>query len=370
LSKETFVQKKSYSSRAIVWSVFTVCACATFVACFSSQAKSKITYTEKGVVAGKEGVVGSVDGQDLLEKDLPAEIKKELTKARRQEHEILKAGLNQLLAQKIFTAEAEKAKMTYEEYLDKKVYKKIEVSEKDVKTFLKSRGLDDKQIAENPAYLDQAKPYVEASKRQEILEERLAKETKSRKVEAFFKKPVSDRIKLEIGNAPITSSKDAKVQLIIFSDFQCPYCSQAAKSMDAIKKKFGKKVNIAFKHFPLVRIHPDAFPTSEMSLCVRDLGGDKAFWKFHDIAFENQRALGADKLPGYAKQAGVKEADAKACLEAHKFKAAVEADMAQAETVPVNATPTIFINGMENPAGLAPEALSEVIEEELQGPAA
>lgn len=363
--KNPIVSSKPFGRKTVGLGILALASVIVLAACFNSQAKSKINFSEKGKMAGKESIIGTYNGQELSEKDLPGELKKELAKVRRQEYEMLKSGLNQALAQKVFGELAKKANMSYEDYLEKKVYNNLKITDKDVKAFLKSRGLDDKQIAENPGYMEQAKPYAEAMKRQEILEERLAKETKSAKIEAFFAKPTVERITIDVGNSPMTSSKDAKVQIIEFSDFQCPYCSQAANTMTELKKKYGSKINIVFKHFPLTRIHPDAQPTSEMSMCVRELGGDKAFWKFHDIAFKNQRALDKDKLVSYAKEAGVKEADAKACFEAGKSKEAVATDMALAEKMQINATPTIFINGMENPAGLSPEAISEVIDDEL-----
>ncbi|NDF14847.1 DsbA family protein [bacterium] len=148
-----------------------------------------------------------------------------------------------------------------------------------------------------------------------------------------------------------------------FSDFQCPFCSRAAKTVSEIKKKYGNKVKLVFKHFPLP-MHQQAGPASEASMCVFEQNKDK-FWKFHDMAFEKQSSLDNDSLVKYAKAVGADEKKFKECFEGKKFSEAVKADLAYGEKLGVRSTPTFFVNGQLLSGALPIDQFSEVIDEEL-----
>jgi len=88
-----------------------------------------------------------------------------------------------------------------------------------------------------------------------------------------------------VGNASVRGGKNAKVVIVEFSDFQCPYCSKAHPTIKQVLKEYGDKVTLAYKHFPLVSIHPRAQITAEAAECAKDQG---KFWEFHDQLFEKQ----------------------------------------------------------------------------------
>jgi protein-disulfide isomerase len=155
----------------------------------------------------------------------------------------------------------------------------------------------------------------------------------------------------------------APVTIVEFSDFQCPFCSRAAETVNEIKKKYGNKVRVAFKHFPLP-MHREAGPTSEMAMCVHEQNPDK-FWKFHDLAFKNQDKLDEANLIKFAKDAGVDGKKAEECLKAGKFKQMVSEDMAYGEKIGVRSTPTFFINGQLVAGALPIESFSEIIDEAI-----
>jgi protein-disulfide isomerase len=168
---------------------------------------------------------------------------------------------------------------------------------------------------------------------------------------------------VDIGDAPITGGENAKVTMVIFSDFQCPFCGRAAATESAIRKKYGNKIKVAFKHFPLP-MHKDAVPASEASMCVYEQGHDK-FWKFHDIAFAAQDKLDPENLAKVAKQSGADEKKFKECFDAHKYADFVKKDQAYGEKLGVRSTPTFFINGQLLSGALPIEQFSEVIDDEL-----
>lgn len=144
---------------------------------------------------------------------------------------------------------------------------------------------------------------------------------------------------------PVWGANDAPVTVVVFSDYQCPYCSRVEGTLNALKEKYGpKKLRMVFKHFPLP-FHKQAKPAHAASAIVFDLKGSDAFWKFHDLAFQNQKGLTTENLTKWAVQVGVDKAKFEAAMKANKGNAKVDQDIADGKAVGVKGTPAFFING-------------------------
>ena len=169
--------------------------------------------------------------------------------------------------------------------------------------------------------------------------------------------------KIAQGKVPAFGPADAKVTVVEFSDFQCPYCSRAATVVDQIKEKYGTRVRFVFRQFPLP-MHENARGAAEAALAANAQG---KFWEFHDKMFQNQSKLSRDSLEGFAKEAGLDVAAFKKALDSKTYAADVDSDMKLGESVAVNGTPTMFINGarVQNPTSF--EAISAQIEGALSG---
>ncbi|MBH25314.1 MAG: thioredoxin [Myxococcales bacterium] len=165
-----------------------------------------------------------------------------------------------------------------------------------------------------------------------------------------------------VGNSPVKGNPNAKVAIVEFSDFQCPFCSRVNPTMDALQKKYGDKIKIAFKHQPLP-FHKDAFLAAEASLAAHEQG---KFWEYHDILFQNQKALKRPELEKYAEQLGLNMAKFKAALDSNKFKKQVEEDQALARKVGANGTPTLFVNGKKLVGAQPAPAFEKLIDEALK----
>lgn len=168
--------------------------------------------------------------------------------------------------------------------------------------------------------------------------------------------------KIAAKGAPSFGPDDAKVTVVEFSDFECPYCSRAANVVHEIRKKYGDRVRFVFRQFPLP-MHPQAHLAAQASLAAAEQG---KFWEFHDLLFQNQRALTRDSLEGYAQQLSLNVPKLKQALDGQTQKAKVDADVALGEEVFVNGTPTVFINGkrVANPTEFEPVA--KMIDEALK----
>jgi protein-disulfide isomerase len=168
---------------------------------------------------------------------------------------------------------------------------------------------------------------------------------------------------LTAGDAPSFGPEDAKVTVVEFSDFECPYCSKAAQVAHQVREKYGDKVRFVFRQYPLP-MHPNARVAAQASLAADAQG---KFWEFHDHLFENQRALDRDSLEKHAKEVGLDMAAFKEALDDDKLGEAVDADMKLGQEVSVRGTPTMFVNGQRvaNPTSF--EMVSKMIEEGLGG---
>lgn len=169
--------------------------------------------------------------------------------------------------------------------------------------------------------------------------------------------------KIAAKGAPSFGPEDAKVTIVEFSDFECPYCTRAADVTHKIRERYGDKVRFVFRQFPLP-MHQQAHLAAQASLAAAEQG---KFWEFHDMLFANQRALTRDSLEGYAKQLNLNVSSLKQALDSEKYKAAVDSDLKLGEEVNVSGTPTVFINGkrVPNPTEFAPVA--KLIDEALGG---
>lgn len=165
---------------------------------------------------------------------------------------------------------------------------------------------------------------------------------------------------------PIRGQRNAYVTLVVFSDFQCPFCAREAETLEQLRIKYGPdSLRIVFKNQPL-EFHDRAAYYAEVGVGVMELGGPEAFWTFHNIAFGRARGATseADAL-AWAAEVGVNERSLRAGLDSHRWRSKVENDMAIAKSLGVVGTPCTFINGVQVSGAQPLARFVEVIDEEL-----
>ena len=163
-------------------------------------------------------------------------------------------------------------------------------------------------------------------------------------------------------NDAVKGPANAKVTIVEFSEFQCPFCKRVNPTMDQIMKEYGKQVRIVFKHNPL-SFHKDAPLASQAALAAGQQG---KFWEMHDMLFENQRALKPDDINKYAQELGLNMSKFKADLESDAIKKQIAADQALAGKVGARGTPTFFINGRKLRGAQPFPRFKALIDEELK----
>ena len=143
--------------------------------------------------------------------------------------------------------------------------------------------------------------------------------------------------------APVKGAATARVTVVEFSDYQCPFCGRYTRDTFAqIDKEYIStgKVRYVFRNLPLESIHPQAFKAHEAALCAGEQG---KYWEMHHELFANQTKLQAEALPGYAKTACVDVTKFQQCLTSGKFADRVREDINDAARAGAQGTPTFFI---------------------------
>ncbi|MEE2789336.1 MAG: thioredoxin domain-containing protein [Myxococcota bacterium] len=168
--------------------------------------------------------------------------------------------------------------------------------------------------------------------------------------------------KVPAGDSFAQGPKDALVTIIEFSEFQCPFCKRVLPTMDKIKKEYGDKVRIVFKHNPLP-FHKEAPYASKAALAA---GMQGKFWPMHDKLFENQRKLKKDQVDGYAKELGLDMAKYEADIKSPAVQKHITTDQAIARQFGARGTPNFFVNGRKITGARPFPSFKTIIDEEIK----
>jgi len=187
--------------------------------------------------------------------------------------------------------------------------------------------------------------------------------------------------KLHTDIAPSLGGPDAKVTMVLFTDFECPYCKEEAKVLrDNLVKNYPTEVRLYFKEFPLESIHPWGKTAAIAGRCVYHQKAE-AFWDYHDYVFENQNAINdavlkpnaepdlaqlRTKILEWASGKGLDTLQLGACIDKRSTEAEVDRSIAEARALRINQTPTLFLNGRPLPGGFPWDQLKTLIDLELE----
>jgi protein-disulfide isomerase len=169
------------------------------------------------------------------------------------------------------------------------------------------------------------------------------------------------RVTIDGGKSYRKGPANAPIEIIEFSDFQCPYCTRGIEVVEEVLAHYGDKVSVVFRHFPL-SFHEDAHLAAQGSECAGDQG---KFWDYHDLLFQNQRALKRPQLSTYAGQLGLDAAKFDKCLDDGTHAAKVDGDMEAGAMVGMNGTPGFYINGIPLTGAVPFDNFKQVIDAEL-----
>ena len=171
-------------------------------------------------------------------------------------------------------------------------------------------------------------------------------------------KPVA----VAIGNSPVRGAPQAPVTVVLFSDFQCPFCGRAEPTVKQVEDEYKDKVKVVWKNQPLP-FHPNAMPAAKAAYAAFKQG---KFWEMHDKLFTDQSKLSPAVYDQYAQELGLNMDKFHADENSPAAEAAIKADSDEGTKLGASGTPTFFINGRKLVGAQPVEQFKAIIDDELK----
>jgi protein-disulfide isomerase len=307
---------------------------------------------------GTTGDLAKVNGKAITEADVQKAAAAQFTQLQqqyeKQKRELLESQLDQIIQDRLLEAEAAAKGVSKEQILAD--LKPAPVTDADVDSFYEQNKAQIPRPKEEVA--GQIKMYLE-QQRQGETRQKFYDDLRSRYKVEYLLEP--DRIDVA-ATGPAVGPASAPVTIVEFSDFQCPFCGRLAPTIEQVKQKYGDKVRIVFRQFPL-NFHQFAQKAAEASLCANEQG---KFWQMHDAMFANQQALAVEQLKAKAVELGMNADQFNSCLDQGKYASQIQADLDAGTKAGVNGTPAMFINGRFLSGAQPLGEITKVIDDELQ----
>ncbi len=180
---------------------------------------------------------------------------------------------------------------------------------------------------------------------------------------AFINEPSGGDFSGDIipAHAPKLGPDSAKIKIVEFSDFGCPFCKQSFPIIRQIVNKYPDDVQLVYRHFPVEDIHPGATALAHASFCAQEQGG---FWKLHDRLFQQQDQFDLDELEALVESTGLNTTMFRECQNSLRHEDKIQQDFSDGLSLGARGTPTWFVNG-QRIQGSLPLSLWESIIEDL-----
>ncbi|MDE3196719.1 MAG: thioredoxin domain-containing protein [Acidobacteriota bacterium] len=170
-----------------------------------------------------------------------------------------------------------------------------------------------------------------------------------------------DAVNISLAGDPVRGPANAKLTIVEFSDFQCPYCSKAVEEAKEVLRRFPNQVRLVFKQFPLDQ-HSEAEFGAEAALAAQAQG---KFWEMHDLLYAGFPDIGKERVDAYARQLKLDMNRFHADLASHKYKARVLSEEKEGEDAGVSGTPTFFFNGRKYNEVFTAQSVAATLQKEF-----
>ncbi|HEX4496608.1 MAG TPA: thioredoxin domain-containing protein [Thermoanaerobaculia bacterium] len=313
---------------------------------------------DKKMTDSSNKVLAVVDGKPITEADVRqanADQFKTLDREYQTNlHQLMESSLETAIQDRLVDAEAAARKVSKDQILAE--IKPAVVTDADVDAFYEQNKAQIPRPKDQVA--GQIKTYLEQQGQQKARSEYF------KTLEAKYKVDMKiEPIRVEVAaTGPAKGPASAPVTIVEFSDFQCPFCSRLTPTIAEVEKKYGDKVRVVFRQYPLP-FHQNAQKAAEASLCALDQG---KFWEMHDAMFADQSALGVDQLKAKAAGLGMNADKFNKCVDSGEKAATIAADQKAGSAAGVSGTPAMFVNGRFINGAVPIDQITTVVDDELR----
>jgi protein-disulfide isomerase len=247
-------------------------------------------------------------------------------------------SLDELIQKRLLEQAARAKGMTVEELNRSLANRVAPVTKTDV-DFIKAYEASKQQASESAPPGDARLEAAIRAARLEQMKAALIAETRAQTPVTSSLAP--PRVALSTEGAPLAGSPSAPVRIVVFTDFECPYCKESEPALKRIAQQYGDRVAIYFRNYPLPN-HLYAMPSAIAAVCAAEQG---RYLPYHDYLFEHQHELKSADYAGWAEMTGLDRAKFEACRNSAEARKQVERDIREAVAAGVSGTPTFFVNG-------------------------
>lgn len=314
-------------------------------------------------VLAKGDVLAEIDGEAITAGEIEKTIGAPLSRLEDQIYVLKRRALDALIAHKLVVKEAGRRGMSSQALLE-----------------AETRNVDAGTEQEIDAAYRQQKGQVNADEitaKEQIRLQLYAQKIAARErafidqlraqfvVVVNLKPPAVFRVAPSIEGAPFKGPATAPVTIVEFQDFHCPFCRRVQPTLIQLATRYGDRVKLVYRDFPIDSLHPQARNAHEAARCANAQG---RFWAYHDALYSKPPKAGLDDLKAIAKEVGVEMENFERCLNARTYRSAVQSDIDEGTRLGVIGTPAFFINGRVISGAQPFESFTRIVDEELARP--
>jgi protein-disulfide isomerase len=318
--------------------------------------------------AAPPAVVAEVNGEAITAEEVERALGGRLQRLEEQVYELKRQQLEEMIDERLLAREAAARGLTVQALLERESSgRAAAVTDEEIQRFYDAnrgrlRGSDAELRDQIRGYL-QIQANLGNDKATESRNALLRSLRSNAKVLVHLTEPRAVRVDVPTDGAPFLGAVDAPVTIVEFSDFHCPYCKRVLPSLAEVRSRYGDKVKLVFRDFPLDRLHPQARRAAEAARCAHDQ--DK-FWNYHDLLFANAPQVAPEQLRAYAQQVGLDVPAFERCLASGKHASGVQKDLDEGIRLGVSGTPAFFVNGRPLAGAQPVDRFVRVIDDELR----
>jgi len=319
---------------------------------------SGIVFVTKPAAQEKSEVVARINGTDITLEEMESFGAFDIFEAKKNLYQARVKTLKRLLISKLIKLDKRSKGLDQQQFIIKYIVKAAsEISKEEIQAFADQQKIPAEKLTQSVK--DEIVRYINDTRINQQVEQWFFSHIKENKIETLLNIPQSPVFDIAISNAPYLGGKSAKITIVEFSDFECPFCAQSSQLGHDLVKKHGNSIKFVYKQFPL-STHQYAKKAAEASLCAKDQGQDY-FWKMHDKMFADQKKLTVDDLIKSAESIKLNTKKFSKCLNSSVMTGLVEQDINQGIGIGVRSTPTFYINGRKYDGERTEEKMSEYI---------
>lgn len=337
------------------------CLSLVWMACACTNSNKSPQYTSTLPTNDGNQVLATIGKTQITLGQVDESLASQLTELNDHLYQLRRQKLDSMIDDILLTEAAQEKGMSKEAYQQAEINSFVKTpTNEEIERFFQERKNQLPPGAALDDFRDRIAGFLRNQAQTERSKEVFAKLRAAKAIDVAFAPPAKPRVHVE-ATGPSRGPDNAKVTIVTFSDFECPFCKRGHETIDQVVAKYKDKVKLVFRHFPL-SFHAKAQKAAEASLCAHE---QNQFWAFHDALFADQSRLEPEQMIETAVKLGLDKDKFSTCLQSGNKAEQVKTDMTAGEKAGVTGTPAFVINGVVLSGALPIEQFSTIIEEEL-----